>query len=499
MPDIAGDRMELEVKDFGPVGRAVVDLRPLMVFVGPSNTGKSWLATLIYALHRYFHRSTWGWKRPRDGHYPVLHGRALDALDGPLIGELIHWHNELLPKLRKWPKDQRFALPRPIAEAVEVALNVGGTDLQEEILNSFGLTELRLLVRQGSTSEPGIVLRKRTYQEPRPLEHRLAINDGQLRLTIRLRHAGKVRLPQAVSAATLRDILIQPAGVGGDDVDMWAIHVLSQLAGAMRPFAIGPLDQRAHYLPSGRNGLLDSQTLVLRNLLQEARTQRRRSADAPFSSGVTWDFLEGLVQLGDPIIRGTTHLEGVARWLEDVVLDGAVRVKQEAGLARIAFRPSGWRRDLALANASSMASDVAPVVLYLRYLVEPGDLLIIEEPESSLHPAKQVAFLQGLAHLANTGVRVLITTHSEWMLEELANIVRRSQLPSDEHGPPTLSALSADQVGAWLFHPGDADAGAEVREIGLNDSGLYPTGFQEVAAALHNDWAGITSQLENGR
>ena len=50
----AQDRIELEVKDFGPIVEARIDLRPLTVFVGPSNTGKSWLAVLIYALHRCF-------------------------------------------------------------------------------------------------------------------------------------------------------------------------------------------------------------------------------------------------------------------------------------------------------------------------------------------------------------------------------------------------------------------------------------------------------------
>lgn len=46
--------LELEVKDFGPIVEAKVDLRPFTLFVGPSNTGKSYLAVLIYALHRLF-------------------------------------------------------------------------------------------------------------------------------------------------------------------------------------------------------------------------------------------------------------------------------------------------------------------------------------------------------------------------------------------------------------------------------------------------------------
>ena len=42
----------LEVRDFGPIARASVEMRPLTVFIGPSNTGKSYLAMLLYVLHR---------------------------------------------------------------------------------------------------------------------------------------------------------------------------------------------------------------------------------------------------------------------------------------------------------------------------------------------------------------------------------------------------------------------------------------------------------------
>ena len=46
-PDI-----QISATDFGPIASGTVDLRPLTVFVGPSNTGKTYFAVLIYALHR---------------------------------------------------------------------------------------------------------------------------------------------------------------------------------------------------------------------------------------------------------------------------------------------------------------------------------------------------------------------------------------------------------------------------------------------------------------
>ena len=47
-------KVEIAVENFGPIVEANIDLRPLTVFVGPSNTGKTYFATLVYALHGAF-------------------------------------------------------------------------------------------------------------------------------------------------------------------------------------------------------------------------------------------------------------------------------------------------------------------------------------------------------------------------------------------------------------------------------------------------------------
>jgi len=46
--------IEISVENFGPIAEGKIELRQLTVFVGPSNTGKSYMAALIYALHRSF-------------------------------------------------------------------------------------------------------------------------------------------------------------------------------------------------------------------------------------------------------------------------------------------------------------------------------------------------------------------------------------------------------------------------------------------------------------
>ena len=144
-----------------------------------------------------------------------------------------------------------------------------------------------------------------------------------------------------------------------------------------------------------------------------------------------------------------------------------------------------------------MVSEIAPIVLYLRYLVHPGDVLIIEEPESHLHPSTQVSLLGQIVDLVNAGVRVILTTHSEWIMEALANHVSLSSLSDSQRNKigGSNSAIQSEKVGVWLFSEQKHSEGSLVDEITLDDSRLYPAGFEKVATALHNDWVRITNQL----
>lgn len=52
--------------------------------------------------------------------------------------------------------------------------------------------------------------------------------------------------------------------------------------------------------------------------------------------------------------------------------------------------------------------------------------------------------------------------------------------------------LDARDIGVWLFESANGVGNSTVKEIALDrDTGLYPSGFDAVATALYNDWAGI--------
>ena len=240
--------------------------------------------------------------------------------------------------------------------------------------------------------------------------------------------------------------------------------------------------------------------VVVASLIESApRAGFRRDMPLPALSGVLADFLEQLVGIGEPREQ-RSNKGNLAANLEQQILKGAIHSKNsETGYPMFSYQPQGWRGDLPLMNTSSMVSELAPVVLYLRHIVQPGDVLIIEEPESHLHPKMQVEFIRQLAAVVQSGIRVMLTTHSEWVLDELANLVHLWDLPKTRRkGVEGANfALNPEEVGVWLFEPKQRPKGSVVKEIPFDaEFGGFRSGFDEVAMGTYNDFAEISNRIE---
>ena len=74
-------------------------------------------------------------------------------------------------------------------------------------------------------------------------------------------------------------------------------------------------------------------------------------------------------------------------------------------------------------NVSFPAKQLTSLFLYLRYSANKNDFLVIDEPETNLHPESQAKLLEALCILVNLGVRVLLTTYSPYIMAHLNNLV----------------------------------------------------------------------------
>ena len=137
-----------------------------------------------------------------------------------------------------------------------------------------------------------------------------------------------------------------------------------------------------------------------------------------------------------------------------------------------------------------MVSELAPLVLLLRSRIKPGDTLIIEEPEAHLHPGAQADIAVILARLVRAGVKVIITTHSDWLLQEIGNLILEGLIDEDTDEQP--SWLRPEEVGAWHFQKD-----VPVKEITFHPrKGFSPKDYQDVAEGLYNRSVNLQQKYE---
>jgi predicted ATPase len=120
-------------------------------------------------------------------------------------------------------------------------------------------------------------------------------------------------------------------------------------------------------------------------------------------------------------------------------------------------------------------TQVLPIVV-AALSADPGNLLLVENPEVHLHPAGQALMGNFLAQVAGAGVQVMLETHSDHILNGIRRAVRAEQLspsqvtlhffrPRSEHDPEAAQIISpqldaAGNVDVWpdgIFDQFDKD------------------------------------------
>ncbi|MEO5357245.1 MAG: ATP-binding protein [Nitrospirae bacterium YQR-1] len=81
------------------------------------------------------------------------------------------------------------------------------------------------------------------------------------------------------------------------------------------------------------------------------------------------------------------------------------------------------RLKLTMDASSSAVRSLLDIGFYLRHVAKENDLLMIDEPELNLHPENQRRVARLLARLVNTGIKVFLTTHSDYIIKELNTLI----------------------------------------------------------------------------
>ena len=213
-------------------------------------------------------------------------------------------------------------------------------------------------------------------------------------------------------------------------------------------------------------------------------TGPERFPEASTFSGMIADFLRQIIHYKGRNGSGD-QVSSIAKALEDDILHGQIEVKRPVpeGYPEFLYRPQQTKQVLRMSQVSAMVSELTPLVLFLRGVIRPSDTLIIEEPEAHLHPRAQTEIALTFARLVRAGVRVVVTTHSDWLLQQIGNLIREGELKKqDADIGKSRNWLFKEDVGAWWFR-----ADKPVVEIPFDRiEGIEPSDYEDIADGLYN-------------
>lgn len=135
---------------------------------------------------------------------------------------------------------------------------------------------------------------------------------------------------------------------------------------------------------------------------------------------------------------------------------------------------------ISVSSASSSIKSLSMLYFWLKHQAEKGDFLMIDEPELSLHPENQIKLARLLVKLVNAGIKVWITTHSDYIVKELNNCLMLSnplegkeQMMADL-GYNESDILQPDDLRMYIAH-----TNGTVERVGTDEFGMLKSTFDD--------------------
>lgn len=235
----------------------------------------------------------------------------------------------------------------------------------------------------------------------------------------------------AFSAATLNKL-----GPLADEIRPVGPALLDELS---RIIYLGPVRQlaRRDYVWSGR-------------MPAHIGDDGGRAVDVLIASGVAQQAKPGSAGEAGRIFREAEQ------WLKTLEIADGLQVRALGSSARYELLVKHRDAVVNLKDVGVGVSQVIPVVVAALF-AKPGHIVIIEEPESHLHPLAQAKLAELLAKIsAERGVQFIVETHSEHLFRRLQTLIARQEVQPEQ--------------AALYFVERDGQA-AKLRELHVDDFG----------------------------
>lgn len=442
--------LKFKVNNLGRVINAEVELAPLLILVGKNNTGKSYLASLIWALGEL---------------------QMLDEFRGG-------------PRRPSWFTSFVAPFDKPGTRRLVV---------DEEKADKVLLSIRRALDRKTASFLSAVF----AYDGFKDTKIKIIDTDFQP-FTVELDVAEEIDSNEKGNA-TARLSYIQ----GDSSVNIFAIPVqflnngrswitdiiFNQIVGYVLFGKSWPSYQRQIYIPAARTGIM----LALPALVSQALSPTDESERTPLPRPML-DFLRHMAR--QHVSVNPNRTESLLRErIKQRLVHGRITSRKNAA-SEFQYIPDGTDISLPLHATSSMITELAPFMVTLDRNVS-NQHIIFEEPEAHLHLEAQREMARLIARLVNSGTRVTLTTHSDTFVQQINNLMSLHEHPQRDDKIAALGYEQADLVdpkATKAYEFCEEVGGTEVRPIERTSEGFAVSTLNDTLFSLAKETISLRSQ-----
>jgi len=435
----------INISNLGVVKNAQIHLKPLTVFVGENSTGKTWTAYTIACLLGHY-----GYKKYLESYLNGETEFKFQILEDS-IQTLLNKGNATI-NVKDFVENYAERFINEIANLVpqwlDVFMATKRVNFSETSISvKFTPKFMKKMIEKSITSKVIAGAKLSIGKEDSSLLSLKALKERNTKeLYYYVKSENKdVGIPKAIKDKEIREFCITTL-----------FQVVHNTIVSNTP--IFPTERTSPITISRRENNFITRKDRKNKDLEDSIPEPARYFLAMLSSSMRRFFERKKEKLEDSAVNNFIKLSD---FLENELLRGKVDFEDQSGSVELLYNPKKGT-NLELHISSSMVKELAPLSLYLKYLANANDLVIIDEPEMNLHPAAQAEIIEFIGMLVNSELNILITTHSPYIVDHLVNLIlaskheNKNEIKNNFFLEQENAFVSQDDVSVYLFDNGTA-------------------------------------------
>ena len=362
----------LHVEDFGKIKKADIEVKPLTLFVGDNNSGKSYLLSLIWGLRN-------------SDCINMIFQHSKEYLKLPLSVKIESLISDIFDKKNE---DTISSSEFIVTSAEFVAFFNEVLKLEKKYFINIIFNSEKIKIGKLSLS----------ICNQREIKFKLLKNaSGNLSVEY---DYGSIFFSENFNFNNYKDVAVREI-----------------LLSIVRCYLNN--SKNNIYLPAARTGFVLSKNILNQYGRSIAFTMYQDKMKADKSSYFTKPIVDFLDKLEANAVGGTKY-KNIIDFIEREMSNGKIEYINENS-KEISYIPNGMNEKFPLMITSALVTELTPLILLLKNHLFINTICY-EEPEMCLHPKYQAIMARVLIQLVNKKIDIIATTHSDIILQHINNM-----------------------------------------------------------------------------